>query len=397
MRIAHTSDWHAGRVFRQVPRLPEMEQILERFGDDLEHENVDLLLVSGDVFDTGAPSARAEGLVFSFFKRVGRAGIRTVVIAGNHDNAARMEAWGRLAELVNVTVVDRPRTRAGGGLVEVQTRAGERALVAAVPFASPRLFVSALDMAMGTESSSGERVAGDTVARRSYADGLAGVVSHLAEGFAPDAVNLLMLHTHLVGAAFSGSERQVHLGSDWAAVPEAIPGRAQYVALGHLHRSQRVEAAPAPTFYSGSPLQLDFGEVGEEKSWRLVELRAGQPADVEQVPYRGGRRLVRITADLPALQADAARLSADDALLWVRVPMLLPEPELNARVRQLLPNAVRVEAVLGGASPAPGEDRPPPGASEREMFRAFYRSRKGGEPPEALLDAFNALLHSSQE
>ncbi len=93
MRIVHTSDWHAGRVFKRVDRLPELADVLEHLGDWLEHDRTDLLLVSGDIFDTGAPPPEAERLVFGFFKRVGRAGVRTVVIGGNHDSPARLEAW----------------------------------------------------------------------------------------------------------------------------------------------------------------------------------------------------------------------------------------------------------------------------------------------------------------
>jgi exonuclease SbcD len=92
MRLAHTSDWHAGRILKRVDRLPELAAVLEQMGDDLEREKVDVLLMSGDVFDSGAPVAEAERVVFSFFKRLGRAGIETVVIAGNHDSPARMQA-----------------------------------------------------------------------------------------------------------------------------------------------------------------------------------------------------------------------------------------------------------------------------------------------------------------
>ena len=92
MRIVHTSDWHAGRVWKTVDRLPELAAVLEDLGDFVERERIDLLLMSGDVFDTGAPSAEAERLVFGFFKRVGRTGTRTVVIAGNHDHPTRLRA-----------------------------------------------------------------------------------------------------------------------------------------------------------------------------------------------------------------------------------------------------------------------------------------------------------------
>src|SRR5688572_29503835 len=165
MRIAHTSDWHAGRIFKQVPRLPELEEILSNLGDDLEREKIDLLLMSGDVFDTGSPRPEAERAVFRFFKRVGQAGIPTVVIAGNHDNAARIEAWGALAELASVRAVARPCPADRGGLQTIVTRSGEKALVAAVPFASPGDLVSALEVADS-----------DTSSKQRYADGMRGIV-----------------------------------------------------------------------------------------------------------------------------------------------------------------------------------------------------------------------------
>ena len=108
MRIVHTSDWHAGRVWKGLRRLDELGRVLEHLGDFLEREKIDLLLMSGDVFDSGAPNPEAEKLVFSFFKRTGQAGVPSVVIAGNHDSPKRLQAWGTLAELVNVHVVGVP-------------------------------------------------------------------------------------------------------------------------------------------------------------------------------------------------------------------------------------------------------------------------------------------------
>src|SRR5215813_13074275 len=118
MLIVHSSDWHAGRVWKAIDRLPELEAVLENLGDFIERERVDLLLMSGDVFDSRGPSARAERAVFRFFRRVGKAGTKTVVIAGNHDDPARLEAWGMLAELVDVATVARPCRPDQGGVVE---------------------------------------------------------------------------------------------------------------------------------------------------------------------------------------------------------------------------------------------------------------------------------------
>ncbi len=387
MRLAHTSDWHAGRVLKRVDRLPELASVLEHMGDDLEREKVDVLLMSGDVFDSGAPVAEAERVVFSFFKRLGRAGIETVVIAGNHDSPARMQAWSGLAELVGVHAVAKPAPHDRGGVVTITTRAGETAQVAAVPFASPIHFFSALELADG-----------ETRPHQRYADGLKQIVANVTSVFRPDAIRILMLHTHVEGAAFSGSERRVHMGEEWAALPQAIPPDAHYVALGHIHRPQRLEATGSPAHYAGSTLQMDFGEVGETKGFVLVDARPGQPARTEQVPYRGGRSLQRVRATLADLERDAAFYNRSDALLSVRVPMQAPDPDLNARVRKLLPNALRVEAELPqatlldpGAAAAHARSIAP-----AELYAAFVKKARGDAALEPELLAAFATLYEQE-
>jgi exonuclease SbcD len=397
VKVAHTSDWHAGRVFKQVRRLPELEAVLDALAADLTREKVQLLLHSGDVFDSGAPSPDAERLVFSFFKRVGRSGIPTVVIAGNHDSADRLAAWGGLAELVDVTVVPKPAPVERGGIVHVVS-AGETALVAAMPFAPPRWFVSALELAEGrVNERTGQRLGGDVVARQQYAESMGQLATHLATGFRHDAINILMTHTHLVGAKYSGerSERRVHLGDEWAALPQALPPTAQYVALGHIHSPQSVPSVPAPAEYAGSPLQLDFGESGEEKSWVLLDVRAGLPASIERVPYRGGRRLERVRASFDVLEHEADRLRSRDDLLWITVPLEQPDPELNSRVRKLLPGAVKVEAELKRLEVPVAAMRPARGAQPTDLFRSYY-AVGGREPSEAVIVEFERLLHECE-
>src|SRR5262249_44710529 len=147
MRIVHPSAWHAGRIWKNINRLPELGDVFEHVGDFIERERIDVLLMSGDVFDSGAPAAEAERFVFRFLKRVGSAGTQTIVIAGNHDSPSRLDAWGTLAELVHVHVIGRPRPAHKGGVIELRTRSGEQAVIAAVPFAPPRLLISGLELA----------------------------------------------------------------------------------------------------------------------------------------------------------------------------------------------------------------------------------------------------------
>ena len=124
MRFLHTSDWHAGRIWKRVDRLDELRATLEHMVAYVAEHQVDVVLISGDVFDSRSPSGRAERLVAEIFRAIDRAGAKTVVIAGNHDSATRMEAWRILAELANVTVVATQRPASQGGVVTVASRDG---------------------------------------------------------------------------------------------------------------------------------------------------------------------------------------------------------------------------------------------------------------------------------
>jgi exonuclease SbcD len=379
MRIVHTSDWHAGRVWKGIDRLPELEAVLGSLADHVERERVDLVLVTGDLFDTGAPSAKAERVVFRFFKRLGAAGAQSVVIAGNHDSAARLEAWGELAQLVGVHVVGRPASADNGGVIELRTAAGEVAVVAALPFAAPRMLVTALELA-----------ADDTTAMQTYADKMRAIVTHLTSRFRGDAVNVLCAHTHLDNASYSGSERKVHLGDDWAATAQGFPSNAHYVALGHIHKPQHVPA-PSPTYYAGSPLQLDFGERGEPKTFVSVEAVPGRPAQIRHVPYVGGTPLEQVEGTFAELEQRAEALHAA-GWLKVVVRLLAPDPDVNRKVRQLLANAVSVDVTLPErdvvvAGPPPATD-----GSPVDLYRAYHLETYGRPPATEVVERLTQLL-----
>src|SRR5262249_46446014 len=151
-------------------------------------------------------------------------------------------------------------------------------------------------------------------------------IAHLTARFRSDAVNLLMAHTHLDGAVLAQSERRVHLGEEWSATAQVLPSTAHYVGLGHIHKPQRIEAAPSPACYAGSPLQLDFGEIGEEKSFVVIAAEPGRPARIERVPYAGGKSLHDVRKTLAVLDREAEQLRA---LGWLRVTVPLETPDID--------------------------------------------------------------------
>jgi exonuclease SbcD len=376
VKIVHTSDWHVGRRWKGIQRLDELEAVLDHLGSFIEEHAIDIVLHTGDVFDSRNPPAEAEQLVNRFLVRVGRTGAQMLVLAGNHDDPLRFDARSLLTEFVNVQIIGRPRTASRGGTRTLVTRGGETAVVAALPFASPGAWVSALDLA-GEEAG----------ARKKYAQMFHLAVEDLCGAYQPDAVNLLMAHTHIEGALFGESERRVHIGEDWAAAPEALPSTASYIALGHMHKPQKIDG-PRPAWYAGSLLQMDFGEAGEEKSFIVVTASPGQAATVEHVPYEGGLPLVDLRAPLAELEETADRYRT--GWLRVTVPLTERDPDLNRKVRELLPNALVVRADLPEPEAQP-EVRLETGGSPVGHYGAYHRRVYQREADLDVLDTFQDL------
>jgi len=379
MKIVHTSDWHIGRRWKGIQRLDEMEAGLESLAAFIENQSIDLVLHTGDVFESRNPPAEAEQLVNRFLVRIGRTGTHMLVIAGNHDDPLRLDARSLLTELVNVQIIGRPRPASRGGTRTLVTRQGEKAVVAALPFASPGAWVSALDIA-GEEAR----------ARNQYARMFGLAVKDLCGAFRRDAVNVLMAHTHLEGALFGDSERRVHIAEDWAASPKSLPATASYIALGHIHKPQRI-AGPVPAYYAGSLLQMDFGEAGEEKTFVVVTASPGKPAkavDIEHVPYEGGLPLVDLRASLAELEETAARYRRE----WLRVtvPLTEKDPDLNRKVRELLPNALVVRAELPEPE-EPADIRLETGVSPAAHYAAYHLRVHQQKADWAVLEAFQNL------
>lgn len=377
MKIVHTSDWHVGRRWKGIERLDEMERVLDQLGRFIESESVDLVLHTGDVFDGKSPSAEAERLVNRFFVRVGRAGVHMVLIAGNHDDPGRLDARGLLAEYANVHIVGRPRSAGKGGTQVLTARGGEKAVVAALPFASTGAWVSALQMA-GDEGSAHSR----------YARMFQAAALELCRPFRQDTVNLFMAHTHLEGAVFGESERRVHIGEDWAATAQTLPATAAYIALGHIHKPQKI-GGTLPAYYAGSPLQMDFGEVGQEKTFVVVTASPGKPAQVSHVPYDGGFPLLDLRATLPELEGLAEK-HRHSCWLRVTVPLAERDPDLNRKVREILPNALVVRAQLPEVEEAEVV-RPDRGASPADQYRAFHLREHQAPPGADVAEAFDRI------
>jgi len=382
VRFLHTADWHIGKPLRNLRRDDEYAQALTEVLDIALRENIDCLLLAGDVFDTATPPPEAERIVFNFFRELAGAGIPAVVIGGNHDHPRRLNAFARILDLVNIHVLGEP-VPGEGGVVTIGSRDGaETAVIAALPWVSERKVRSWEGLLQGDEHYA------------DYAEEVAKMMAYLCGSFRSDTVNLMVAHLMMEGAIVGGEasgERPLHVGQAYAVNPRRLPAEAQYIALGHLHRSQ--EIVPRQAYYSGSLIQLDFGEAGQQKSVNVVEVTPGRPAHMEPVPLTAGRRLRDLGRPRDGLtleQLEALAPDVDDAYLRVFVRVDRPFQSLADRVRELLPNTldIVVEKTEEREAAEPADLMR---LSPTELFLAYYRDGHTAEPPADLMQLFGQL------
>ena len=390
MRFLHTGDWHVGKMLKGRTRLDEQAAVLGEIVEIARREHVDALLLGGDVFDSFAPSPEAERIVYATLAECCGAGIPVVVIGGNHDHPRRLAALRELLDPLKIYVRAEPCPPDAGGVIRLPSRDGrEVAQIAVLPFVQEPRIVDACRLFDPEEQW-----------YEAYADRVAQMVESLANWFRADTVNVLMAHVFTDGALAGGGERALHLGQVYAVSPERLPATAQYVALNHLHRPQRVPA-PAWAEYSGSPLQLDFGEVDQAKRVVLVEAHAGRPVDVQNVPLTSGRKLLDVHGTLDELRRRAESLRG--AYLRVTLNVPAPAPGLANRVKEILPDALEVRLDYPRVeAPATSEDGtaeaghdgtavPATAIEPVQRLQAYYRREHGADLPPALAELFTRL------
>ncbi|MCI4064996.1 exonuclease SbcCD subunit D [Micromonospora sp. R77] len=377
MKILHTSDWHVGKVLKGRSRAEEHKQVLAQVIEIANAERPDLVIVAGDLYDTAAPSPEATRLVTRALTALRRTGADVVAIGGNHDNGQALDALRPWAEAAGITLRGSVRDNPAEHVIDGVTRDGERWRLAALPFLSQRYAVRAVEMYELTAAE----------ANQTYADHLGRVLARLTEGFTePDRVHLVTAHLTVVGAATGGGERDAHTVLGYAVPATVFPGTAHYVALGHLHRSQRV-IGPCPVRYSGSPLAIDFGEEENVGSVTLVEVTARTAAQIREVPVPGAVPLRTVRGTL----AQLAEIEAPEG--WLRVYVReQPRAGLREEVQELLPGAVeiRIDPELTAVPGSGTRTAQRAGRSPRDLFADYLGSR--GHADDGVRELFDELF-----
>ena len=248
MRLVHTSDWHLGRSFHRVGLLDAQARYLDHLVEVVSSEGVDVVLVSGDVYDRALPSPDTVELLSDTVTRLIDAGAAVVLSSGNHDSAIRLGFASDLLARAGLHI--RTSLDSVGTPVMIKDTA-----IYPLPYLEPAM---AADRIGATE--------------RTHAAVLRAAMDRVrADALSRSGATVVMAHAFVTGGATSESERDISVGGVSAVHPDVFAG-ADYVALGHLHGQQRISDTVR---YSGAPVALSFSEGSHRKGCLLVDISPG--------------------------------------------------------------------------------------------------------------------------
>ena len=383
MRILHTSDWHIGKRLMGRERLLEQAEVLDEIIGICEREEIELVLVAGDIFDTYTPSAEAEELFYSKIKKIAGETRAVLIISGNHDDGVRLSAASPLAEEYGIYIVgnDRKPVPCNGKRKVTALQSGKG--YAVFGNGDERIFVSALpypNEARFKEESS----------ELSYLERIQKWIDEGESGNVEKLPSVFMAHLFVLGGEISDGEREIDLGGARAIPVGALPN-SDYIALGHLHKKQKM--GKGHCYYSGSPLQYAFDERAD-KSVKVFDLTTNGVSAFKEVELFKGKKLVRLEAD--SVENGLALLKEyPDSL--VELTLRLSSPLTGSQTAALAAEENLVSLLPEINTEETIEFSSRKGLSDEALFTAYYQASYGKEPKEELKTLFLETLAQTQE
>ena len=406
MKILHTADWHIGKKLDQYPRLEEQRLVLAEICEIAERENVDAVIVAGDLFDNFNPSSEATELLYTTLHRLSANGTRAVMaIAGNHDSPERIQVPDALARVCGIIFVGFPNTevtkfctqgkvevlRSDKGFMELSLPNSDFPLrIIHTPYANEQR----LKTFLGIEDS-----------EDALRDHLQSHWQQLADQYLDDkGFNLLATHLYVMKKGDPHPEEEpeeerpiLHIGGAQAIYTENFPKQVHYVALGHLHRYHSVDKNP-PVVYSSSPLAYSFSEANQNKQVVLIDAAPGKLISYKPIELKQGKKLKRGKFE-----------SVDDAVTWLQENendlveiTIVSDNYLEAADKKRLSEAhsglIQIIPQIRRINEAEQAAEIDLSLSIEKLFGEYFKSKnKGQDPSEGLMEVLREVLGAEEE
>lgn len=400
MKILHTADWHLGKRLDNFSRLDEQVLVMDEIVQIADEQNVDLVLIAGDLFDTFNPSVEAVELFYKTVKRLAKNGSRPVIaIGGNHDSPDRIDAPDPLARECGIILIGYPKaiispfqldsfkiSKSDEGFIELEINGIDFPI---------RIVHTAYANEIRLKQYFGENK------EEQLNQVLKDQWHKTAQEYCDvNGVNLLISHLYMNKNANElleepEGEKPLKIGNADLVFADTIPSQIQYTALGHLHAYNNIGSTEKPIVYSSSPLCYSFSEAGQKKYVAIVDAKPNQSVELERIELKNGRPLIRKSFD-----------QIDLAVQWLTEnPNTLVELTLESDtflkaderkliyqshdgIIHLIPKVKQIKAEESTLKEINlNQDM-------KDLFKDYFKSKHGNqEPNEEIMDLFNEVLN----
>lgn len=343
LTVLHTSDWHLGRLLYGRSRDQEFEAFLEWLLETIRRQQVDVLLVAGDIFDSSTPTHQAQALYYRFLSAVSLTPCQhVVIIGGNHDSPTLLNAPQALLQALNVYVIGHALAPEEEVLVLRDAQQRPQLMVAAVPYLRER---DVRHMRSGETLE--EKAANYVQGVEAHYEQVAQAALACQQALDVEVPVIAMGHLFTAGGYTQSDDgvRDVIVGGLGHVRPQLFDQVFDYVALGHLHVPQAVGGRDWVR-YSGSPLPMGFGEATQQKSVCLIQIVCSPPVqpdsrhplEITLVPVPEFQRLRRIEGDWAHIETQLQAYKDEHTSIWLEIIYTGDEVigELRARVNALI-------------------------------------------------------------
>ena len=400
MKILHTADWHLGKRLDRFSRLEEQILVMDEIVQIADEQNVDMVLVAGDLFDNFNPSVEAIELFYKTLKRLSQNGKRPVIaISGNHDSPYLIDAPDPLARECGIILIGHPKAKVTPfqledfeisnsveGMIELKLKNHDFPI---------RIVHTAFANEIRLKEYFGENK--EDALNQVLAENWATIADEFCD---ENGVNILMTHLYMNkrGAPIleePDGEKPIKIGNADLIYSDTIPPQIQYTALGHLHAFRNIGTEEKPVVYSSSPLCYSFSEAGQTKYVSIIEAKPNQNVYYEKIALKNGKALVRKTFD-----------EVEKAIDWLSenqntfVELTLEsETYLKAEERKMINNAHH--GIVHLIPKVKNQDINQKQLHDinlnqdiQSLFKDYFKSKNNAqEPNEDLLNLFNEILN----
>lgn len=406
MKILHTSDWHLGRSLYRRKRYEEFSSFLDWLSSTIEDQNIDTLLVAGDIFDTSTPSNRAQELYYKFLFKVSMTCCHhVVVIGGNHDSPSFLNAPKELLKALNVYVVGEKTENPEDEVIILKDENKQvKAIVCAVPYLRDR-DIRTVEAGETLEDKNSKLIDGLQHHYKQVCDIAENYKNELLESGNQDLPIIGMGHLFTAGGKTSDGDgvRELYVGSLAHIGKEMFPESIDYFALGHLHVPQTV-GGTENIRYCGSPIPMGFGEAKQQKKVIMVEFN-GSSLSINEISVPVFQALERLSGSLDDIHLRIGQLKQDDSTAWLEIEYT--GSDVTSNLREIIDEAlegsemevcrIKNSRLMDKVINAMSDDETLDDLNENDIFERCLDSNDIPQESRAeLLNSYHEIIHSLQ-